>query len=80
MQQAALTQADEVFDQVVEWLEHFEALDAPRQSGKVMYPLDEMLLLALVGVLAGAEGWVEVAAGVRPQEARSAAPLRGIRA
>ena len=53
MQQAALTQADEAFGQAVEWLEHFEALDDPRQSGKVMYPLDEMLLLALVGVLRG---------------------------
>ena len=33
----------------------------PRQSGKVLYPLDEVLLLCLLAVLAGAEGWVEIA-------------------
>ena len=54
-------QADDAFDQVVEWLEHFEPLDDPRQSGKVWYPLDEVLLLCLLAVLAGAEGWVEIA-------------------
>ena len=58
MQQTAEAQA---FDQVIDWLQHFEALDDPRQDGKVCYPLDEMLLLALMAVLAGAEGWTEVA-------------------
>ena len=57
----ARKQAEQAFDQVVEWLEHFEQLDDPRQSGKVWYPLDEVLLLCLLAVLAGAEGWVEVA-------------------
>ena len=61
MQQTAEMKAAQAFEQVVEWMEHFEALEDPRQSGKVMYPLDEMLLLALLGVLAGAEGWVEIA-------------------
>ena len=56
----AQRQAAEAFDQVVEWLKHFEKLDDPRQSGKVWYPLDEVLLLCLLAVLAGAEGWVEV--------------------
>ncbi len=28
--------ADQAFDQVVEFLEHFEDLDAPRQRGKVL--------------------------------------------
>ena len=56
----AQRQAEQAFDQVVEWLEHFEQLDDPRQSGKVWYPLDEVLLLCLLAVLAGAEGWVEV--------------------
>jgi predicted transposase YbfD/YdcC len=55
------TQAEQAFDQVVDWLEHFEPLADPRQSGKVWYPLDEMLLLNLMAVLAGADGWVEVA-------------------
>jgi predicted transposase YbfD/YdcC len=53
--------AEQAFDQVVDWLEHFEPLADPRQSGKVWYPLDEMLLLNLMAVLAGADGWVEVA-------------------
>ncbi len=57
----AQSQAEHAFDQVVDWLEHFESLDAPRQAGKVWYPLDEMLLLCLLAVLAGAESWVEIA-------------------
>ena len=55
------SQADHAHDQVVEWLEHFEPLIDPRQSGKVAYPLSEMLLQCLLAVLAGADGWVEVA-------------------
>ncbi len=58
----AVSQADRAYDQVVGWLEHFEDLDDPRQAGKVAYPLDEMLLQCLLAVIAGAEGWVEVAA------------------
>jgi predicted transposase YbfD/YdcC len=54
--------AEQAFDQVVDWLDHFEELDDPRQSGKVAYPLDEMLLQCLLAVLAGADSWVEVAA------------------
>lgn len=42
------------------WLEFFEEVPEPRQKGKVLYPLPELLLCALVGVLCGAEGWVEV--------------------
>jgi predicted transposase YbfD/YdcC len=57
----AQSQAERAYDQVVEWLEQFEPLEDTRQSGKVWYPLDEVLLLCLLAVLAGAEGWVEVA-------------------
>ena len=53
--------ADEAFDQVVDFLEHFDALEDPRQRAKVLYPLDEVLLLSLLGVLAGCESWVEIA-------------------
>lgn len=53
--------AARAFDQVVEFLEHFEELDDPRQRGKVLYPLDEVLLLVLLGVLASCESWVEIA-------------------
>ncbi len=57
----AQAQSDRAHDQVIEWLQHFEPLEDPRQSGKVWYPLDEVLLLCLLAVIAGAEGWVEVA-------------------
>ena len=53
--------ADEAFDEVVDFLEHFCDLADPRQRAKVLYPLDEVLLLCLVGVLAGCESWVEIA-------------------
>jgi DDE_Tnp_1-associated len=53
--------AERALDQVNEWLEHFGEIDDPRQSGKVWYPLEEMLLLCLLAVLAGAESWVEIA-------------------
>lgn len=43
------------------FLGHFKDLPDPRQSGKVIYPLAEVLLLALLAVLAGAESFVEIA-------------------
>lgn len=52
---------DEAYDQVVEFLEHFDSLEDPRQRAKVLYPLEEILLLCLLGVLAGCESWVEIA-------------------
>ena len=55
MQQPKLTQ-----DQGVDFLSHFSVLNDPRQQGKVDYPLEEILLLVLCGVLAGADGWVEI--------------------
>ena len=53
--------AAEAFDKIVDFLESFEDLADPRQRGKVLYPLDEILLLVLLGVLAGCESWVEIA-------------------
>jgi predicted transposase YbfD/YdcC len=49
-----------LFEAVV-FLNHFNDLPDPRQRGKVTYPLDEILLLALLAVLAGAESFVEIA-------------------
>ena len=43
------------------FLEHFCDLPDPRQAGKVVYPLDEMLLLCLLAVLAGAETFSDIA-------------------
>jgi predicted transposase YbfD/YdcC len=42
------------------FLAYFDDLPDPRQRGKVLYPFPELLLCCLVGVLCGANGWVEV--------------------
>ncbi len=47
--------------EAVAFLNHFKAMPYHRQRGKVMYPLDEVLLLALLAVLAGAESFVDIA-------------------
>lgn len=57
----AQSQVEHAHDQVIGWLAHFEEVDDPRQSGKVAYPLEEMLLQCLLAVLAGADSWVEIA-------------------
>ncbi len=41
-------------------IEQFAALEDPRQSWKVLFPLPEVLLLVLCGTLAGAEDFVEI--------------------
>jgi len=43
------------------FLEHFVDLPDPRQALKVLYPLNEVLLLTLCAVVCGADGWVSVA-------------------
>ena len=43
------------------FLHYFNDLPDHRQSGKVTYPLDEILLLSLLAVLAGAEGFTDIA-------------------
>lgn len=50
-----------VFAEAVVFLSYFDDLPDPRQRGKVVYPLDEVLLLALLAVLAGAETFVDIA-------------------
>ena len=40
-------------------IEHFSALEDPRQAWKVIYPLPEIMLLVLCATLAGAEDFVE---------------------
>ncbi len=50
-----------VFEEAIVFLDHFEELPDPRQRGKVVYPLDEVLLLCLLAVLAGAESIVDIA-------------------
>jgi len=47
--------------ETVVFLSFFDGLPDPRQAGKVIYPLPEILLLCLLAVLAGAESFVEIA-------------------
>jgi len=42
-------------------LDHFSALNDPRQRWRVMYPLREILLLVLCATIAGMEDFVEIA-------------------
>ncbi len=43
------------------FLEHFSNLKDPRINRKKLYPLDEILLVALCAVICGAEGWTDFA-------------------
>ena len=45
----------------LDFLTHFQAIEDPRQEGKVIYPLDEILLLVLCAVISGADGWTSIA-------------------
>jgi predicted transposase YbfD/YdcC len=49
------------YGEAIVFLNHFNDLPDPRQQGKVTYPLDEILLLCLLAVLAGAECFTEIA-------------------
>lgn len=52
---------DEVIFESVVFLDYFSDLPDPRQRIKVIYPLDEILLLSLLAVLAGAETFTAIA-------------------
>jgi predicted transposase YbfD/YdcC len=47
--------------EAIVFLSYFADFPDPRQRGKVVYPLDEILLLCLLAVLAGAETFVDIA-------------------
>jgi len=47
--------------EAIEFLNHFKELPDPRQRGKVLYPMDEILLLCLLAVISGAETFVDIA-------------------
>src|SRR5882757_3138582 len=49
------------FSEAVVFLDYFKDLPDPRQRGKVLYPLDEVLLLCLLAVLAGSEAITDIA-------------------
>jgi predicted transposase YbfD/YdcC len=48
------------FHETVVFPSHFKDLKDPRQQGKITYPLEEILLLCLLAVLAGAETIVDI--------------------
>ena len=52
---------DGAFAEAIVFLSYFNELPDHRQSGKVIYPLDEVLLLCLLAVLAGAEAFTDIA-------------------
>ena len=51
----------EALSEALVFLDYFNDLADPRQQGKVVYPLREMLLLCLLAVLAGAETFADIA-------------------
>ena len=51
----------EAFGEAVVFLRYLRDLPDPRQRGKVTYPLEEVLLLCLLAVLAGAETVTDIA-------------------
>ena len=55
------TTAQAAFDETVVFLRYFDDLPDPRQAGKVTYPLEEVLLLCLLAVLAGADTFTDIA-------------------
>src|SRR5271170_5204156 len=63
--------------EAIVFLSHFRDLPDPRQPGKVIYPLDEVLLLSLLAVIAGAETFVDIALVWR-EKACAAAPLSAV--
>src|SRR5665647_2482312 len=54
------TDCGAVFEATV-FLSYSNELPDPRQAVKVIYPLDEVLLLSLLAVLAGAEAFTDIA-------------------
>ena len=58
---AGATTACAALDETVVFLGYFRELKDPRQQGKVDYPLEEILLLCLLAVLAGAETITDIA-------------------
>jgi predicted transposase YbfD/YdcC len=51
----------EVLTETTVFLSYFKDMPDHRQAGKITYPLDEILLLCLLAVLAGAEAFTDIA-------------------
>jgi predicted transposase YbfD/YdcC len=61
MAMASATEGFAALGEAVVFLNHFKDLPDPRQPGKVVYPLEEVLLLCLLAILGGAETVVDIA-------------------
>ena len=48
-------------DVMVGFAEYFDDLDDPRLETKIHHPLLSVLMIAVLGVLCGAEGWADLA-------------------
>ena len=74
----AATSAHGALAEAVGFLSYFKDLKDSRQPGKVAYPLDEILLLCLLAVLAGAETIVDIALfGQKKLALLQHSPVRG---
>lgn len=51
----------EALAETTAFLGYFKDMPDHRQAGKIVYPLDEILLLCLLAVLAGAEAFTDIA-------------------
>ena len=58
---AGMTADCAAFEETVVFLGHFKDLEDPRQQGRVDYPLEEILILCLLAVLAGADTVTDIA-------------------
>ena len=58
---AGMTADCAAFEETVVFLGHFKDLEDPRQQGKVDCPLEEILILCLLAVLAGADTVTDIA-------------------
>lgn len=43
------------------FLDYFKHIDDPRQAAKILYPIEEILLLVLCAVISGADNWTSIA-------------------
>jgi hypothetical protein len=44
-----------------DFLSHFDGMNDPRQTAKIIYPLNEIFLLVVCAVISGAQDWVSIA-------------------
>ena len=53
-------------------IEHFAVLEDPRDEGKRRHPLLDVVVICIVAVVCGADGWVQIEAFGKAREGGSA--------